>query len=240
MLPTIQDKDIPGADPGRLLYCFQPLIKKVAQRYTGFLERSGAVGFEDLVQVGNIALLDAQSHYDPDKGASFVSFSCYFLRSAMRSTLGFYGNGRMNPPPVFDYLDAPLMEEDPEAGSIVDTIPDPNAIDAAEYFAEEAEREEVASQVRAAVARLKSARQREAIQRVYLDGQDCKTAAEEMGIERRQLHSLNEIAKKTMRRDHRLKKFAYSQHHVTLRQFNTTFTSEQEEWILWKEARGEL
>lgn len=240
MLPTIPDKDIRDADPERLLFCFQPFIRKIAQRYAGFLEKTGAVDYDDLIQTGNIALIDAQQKYDPDKGCTFMSFAFNFLRNAMRDTLGFNGSSRMKPPPDLDYLDAPLSDEDPEAGSLIDTIPDPNAVDAAEYFAEEAEREEVARQVRAAVARLKSDRQREAIQRVYLDGQDCKTAAEEMGIERRQLHSLNEIAKKTMRKDHRLKKFAYSHHHVTLRQFNTTFTSEQEEWILWKEARGEL
>ena len=77
----IMDKDIPTADPGELIIQYTPLIYKISDRYTDVLEKSGAVDLDDLLQAGRIAIYNAQGSYDPEKGASFMSY-CYKIGRA--------------------------------------------------------------------------------------------------------------------------------------------------------------
>jgi RNA polymerase primary sigma factor len=57
-------------------------VRSVAAHY-----RDLGLPFEDLVQEGAIGLLDAIDHYDPGRGASFESYSCFRIRRAIRNAL---------------------------------------------------------------------------------------------------------------------------------------------------------
>ena len=80
------------------------------------------------------------------------------------------------------YLDEPLPGLDGDDITILDSIADPAAVPMDEPLIDDETRKETAAEVRAAVARLKSGRQREIIQRLYFDGQERKAAAEDMGL----------------------------------------------------------
>ena len=58
------------------------LVRSVAARY-----RDLGLPLDDLVQEGAIGLLDAIDHYDPGRGASFVSYSRFRIRRAIRNAL---------------------------------------------------------------------------------------------------------------------------------------------------------
>lgn len=58
------------------------LVRSVAARY-----RDLGLPLDDLVQEGAIGLLDAIDHYDPGRGASFVSYSRFRIRRAIRDAL---------------------------------------------------------------------------------------------------------------------------------------------------------
>ncbi len=229
----ILDKDIPGADPAALVAQYDAFIRKIARRYTPVLERTGAIDLDDLHQVGRCALLNAQSKYDPAEGGSFASFAFNWIRSAMRRALGFSSTGA--PPLALDYLDEPLTGEEDCDISRLDMIPDSSVLPFDESLIEEEKRRETAIEVRAAVARLKSDKQREAIQRVYFDGQERQTAAEEMGMKQGAFYSLDRAARSKLRRDYRLKTYALPSFQVGKKGFNSTWTSAVEMSILWKE-----
>lgn len=53
-------------------------LAKMAKRYQGYAE------LEDLMQEGYIALSDAVSHYDADRGASFIHYAAFWIRQGMR------------------------------------------------------------------------------------------------------------------------------------------------------------
>ena len=56
----IEDRDIPGADPAQVIEQYEPYLQKLANRYIPALAQTGAVGMDDLVQVGRIAVTEAQ------------------------------------------------------------------------------------------------------------------------------------------------------------------------------------
>ena len=82
----IADRDIPGAEPAAVIEQYEPYLQKLANRYAPVLSRTGAVGMDDLIQVGRIAITDAQQKYNPERG-SFLNFLFYIVRRAMRQAL---------------------------------------------------------------------------------------------------------------------------------------------------------
>lgn len=229
----ILDIDIPGADPAAVVAQYEPFIAKQASRYIPILDRSGAVGLEDLCQVGRIAVLKAQKRYDPAGGASFLSFITLPIKGAMRRALGF-DNRTGAAPEQMIYLDEPTTENGTEMTRI-DSIPDPSVLPFDEPLIEDETRKETANQVRAAVARLKSEKQREVIQRIYFDGLERRTAAEEMGINHAALCALDRAARSKLKRDYQLKQYVMPFYQVGINRFNTTWTSATEAAVLWKE-----
>ena len=229
----IPDELIPNALPEDVVQQYTPLVKKMVRRYSGVLQLTCAVGPDDLEQVGSIALLEAQKTYEPTKGGSFVTWASWFIRNAIRKELKFQ-NGKMKDP-VFIRLDEPIDE----AGETtrVDELPDPDGVPVDENLITAETRRETVEAVRAAVGRIKSDKQREVIQRVYLDGQDRATAAAEMGMKTTALRSLDQAGRSTLRRDYRLKQYVMTMpfFHVSVGKFNSNWTSAVEMAVIWRE-----
>lgn len=60
------------------------LIAKLAMRYQGYTE------LDDLKQEGYIGLCEAVRQYDPEQGASFISYAAFWIRQAMRRYIDNY------------------------------------------------------------------------------------------------------------------------------------------------------
>ena len=175
---AIRDELIPSADPAAVVAQYEPLIKKVARQYISILERSGAVGLEDLHQVARMVILRAQRTYIPGN-ASFFTFIYKPIHWAIRRALGF-DNRTGAAPPWLVYLDEPLPGLEAEEITRLDTLVDPEAVPMDEPIIEDETRRENPAEVRAAVDRLKSERQREIIRRVYFDGETRQAAAKDL------------------------------------------------------------
>lgn len=58
------------------------LVVKIANMYKGL-----GVEFDDLVQAGNVGLIEAAKRYDATKGTKFDSYAQYWIRNEMRKVL---------------------------------------------------------------------------------------------------------------------------------------------------------
>ena len=235
MQPTgIPDKDIPATDPGTLIMQYTPLLQKLAKRYKPVLDKTGSVDIEDLLQAGRIAIYNAQKNYNPNNGATFLTYAFNGIRGAMLYALG-YKNGKI--PIALEYLDEPLSDNGDDTR--LDYIPDPSPT-AEESIIEQDTRNETAEAVHAAISRLKSEKHREIITRVYINGQDRKTAAEEMRMKIGSFHAADQIARGKLKRDKRLQWFCMPMLSGGLKRFRETGASSVEEMILWKEKMTDL
>ena len=228
----IPDEQIPTASPEAVVIQYSGLIKKIAGRYSAFVDRSGAFDTDDLLQAGRIAILEAQSKYDPGKGISFVNFSINYLKKGMRRTIGINNEGQTEPVPI--PLDKPLSSEDGSSEKIMDLIPDPKENTEGNYIEQETQ-EEIIREVREAVGRLQNEKQREAIRRVYLEEQERKTVAADLEIDSSKLNQVLTQGKYRMKLDMRLIHFARPLFTTSLSTFRRTWTSSVEAEILWKE-----
>lgn len=231
----IADIEICCADPAAVVEQYEPYIMKLANRYTNELRRTGAVDFDDLVQVGRIATLDAQQKYNPDKG-SFMNCLFYYVRCAMRRALGM-DNQSDSPPVILLSLDEPLSDDSETTRG--DILSDPDALPVDESIIEDETRTETARQIREAVERMQSEKQREIITRIWFDGQKREDAAAEMGIKPAALRNLDITARQKLKRDWRLKRFVRDEvplFSVGIREFNTTWISATEKAVFWRES----
>ena len=223
----ILDADIHDADPEKLVCCFEPWVKKLANRYKALLAQTGAVGFDDLVQVGEIALLQAQKKYDPAAGISFLKHSRYYIMNAMRKELGITSDGKL--PVSLKYLDEPLTEDAEE--SMLDMLAD----ESIEPDDERIQRLERYEELHRAIGRLKNKKHREIIQRVYFDEEERQHAAAAMGMKVGAFYSADREALSKLRRDHKLKQLCAPVFSTSYSRFRITFTSAVEAEVLWKE-----
>lgn len=231
----IMDSDIPGADPAAVIEQYEPYLKKLTNRYTTLLQRTGSLDNDDLLQAGRIAVMDAQKTYDPDGGMAFIGWLTFYVKKAMRQTLGINSNTGEAPARLV-YLDEPLPGMEDKDTTRMDMLEDPAAVPLDESIIEDETRRETSEQVRAALDRLKSEKQREVITRIHLNGQDRSAAAADMNIGTNVLYKLDNDGRRMLRRDWRLKKYADSLLfvHVGVRRFNSTWTSATEYAALWR------
>lgn len=101
------------------------LIRKVIARYSNMLQYRPEIDTEDLLQVGRLAVLEAEKTYCPEKGA-FTTWAWIYVRKAVRECLGLrWVNGQTLAMPLTDSLDAPVAED--EELTLLDSIADPDA-----------------------------------------------------------------------------------------------------------------
>ncbi len=228
----IPDEDIPGASPDAVVRQYRNLVYKIATGYQGILSMVRTVDINDLTQEGFIGLLDAQKSYHPDKG-SFTRWSAYYIRGAMRKALGIGNDGNLPPDTFTLSLDAPISED--EDISLMETVKDPNSPIPEEVVTEAEERETISSAVRDAVQHMKSEKQREAIQRIWIEEQDRNKAAEEMGISYKALTALDKAGRTSLSRNPRLQEIYMPDFKVGVNSFRSTWTSAVEKAVIWLE-----
>lgn len=232
----IAENDIPNADPSELIEQYKRFIFKLATRYQNILKQTGAVSLEDLHQVGFMAICEAQKTYEPGQG-SFMNWLSWHARKAMRETIGINSNtGKA--PPILSSLDAPLPGADNEDTSLIDTIPDSNILPFEETIIEDETKQETIKQIHDAVSRLKSATQREIVERVHFAGETKESAADAMGIKLTTFYEYERYAREKLRRDSELKQFVSGEipfFHVGVARFNSTWISAVEKAVIWRD-----
>lgn len=258
-------------------------IAMIARRYSAGAE------MEDLEQEGYIALHEAAQHFDPDRGASFISYAAFWIKRRMRICadnsrtvrLSFnagdevrqyqkimreyrqeYGCDpsdwelcgflyvsrekldqirRAAQMGVIRSLDEPLQGVDGDV-SIGDTVP--SGEDMEEDTIREIDKERMSKELWLAVDQLPGD-QPAVLRMVYRDGMTRIKAGDVLGYGNGKVGIEERRALNALRRPHRCKKFrAYFEeylaaspiHHVGVRRFNETWTSEVErEALRWAE-----
>jgi RNA polymerase sigma factor (sigma-70 family) len=97
-------------------------VRRMARKVSRRSRRSSAVDFDDLVQAGTVALLEARERFDPEYGVSFRSFAKKRVVGAMYDELR---RLQRLPPGVVASLDAPPASV--EQYPLGEVVPDPNA-----------------------------------------------------------------------------------------------------------------
>ena len=108
------------------------LVKWKAQRLMNTMELQGNVRgleFDDLLQTGFVAMMDAVQTFNPECG-SFSTWFTYHIQNAFAAASGYKTKrNRSDPLNSAVSLDLPLSE-DPDGGSLKDLVPDSSATDA--------------------------------------------------------------------------------------------------------------
>jgi RNA polymerase primary sigma factor len=59
------------------------LVVSVARTYAPLLREQAALDLADLIQEGNLGLIEAASHYDPERGTRFSTYATWWIRQAI-------------------------------------------------------------------------------------------------------------------------------------------------------------
>ena len=70
----------------------------VARRYAVAVERDPALSYEDLMQEGELALIEARKKYDPGRGMAFDSYAMFYVRKYMRRAIRRYNCESLDEP----------------------------------------------------------------------------------------------------------------------------------------------
>jgi RNA polymerase primary sigma factor len=91
----------PGAEPtaprGQLIQAHLRLVVRVARAYAPLLRRVDAsiMTLDDLIQEGNLGLIQAAQHFDPGRGYRFSTYATWWIRSAIVRALQAAGAVRL-------------------------------------------------------------------------------------------------------------------------------------------------
>ena len=216
-------EEIKNASPEELIRAFSPWLHFMANRYKGYLTRSGVLDEEDLYWSGAEALLKAQETWDPQL-SGFLNHSFYGVRHAMQRALTF-GKKDMEPPQT--YLDAPLSED---GETLLDLI------ESDEKRPEEyAEEEDLKAQVQAALDRLEDPVAESILKKRYYDEKTVKEVGADMEMDPNDVQNYTNRALRRLRQDRRLASVTSFMRRVGLNEFRATRTSEVEWAVLAKE-----
>ncbi len=210
------------------------LIAEAARRYRWALEADPAVDYEDLMEAGKAALMDAVSAWEPDRGA-WSTVALWHIRRAMRDALGLQRADRRERAGTLS-LDAPLSE-DADGGSL--TLAEVTPDQAALAPEDEALSGDLIRIVRGEVDALPTD-QRDVVRLVDLEGLSLLVAAERLGLSVAEVRALRGKARRALRYSRQLRALEDStrfHQHKGVRAFNSDFTSVVEEAVIWREER---
>jgi len=235
LLKDIADKDIPTANPSDVIRQYQGWIKRIAKKYAGFLNDTGAVDTEDMIQAGNIAVLEAQKTYDPNCGSTFLSWTFKPIRNAILKLFGYDNPKRNHPKLPLIYLDEPIKEDDDD--TLIETIEDPNCINPEEKVVQDAARDEIREEVRNAVERMENEQYKTVVRSVWLEGKDKKAIATDLGLSVETIRYCDLKGRGKLSQDYKLRRLAYPCFKVGMKRYRSTLTSAVELAVLWREQR---
>lgn len=222
-----------AAEPEQLIEAYSGFISKIAASYGQITREHGYIGFDDLIQEGRLALLEAQSSYDPGEGLSFAKWAAYRIKTRIKRAIGCKADGTLKEQPAL-ILDAPPPGLEISDGvNLIDTIPSDD--DSQDDIITRSEEQE---EVRKAVDRIQNQTQKAVIKSIYFQGKGYKETADEMGLSVDSVRGRKENALSALRRDNKLKVYMMLDlHYGSLSRFRYTRTSIEEEYILKRERR---
>lgn len=166
------------------------LVTKIARQY-----RQYKIELLDLIQEGNLALIEAVDRFSPEVGSRFSTFVVWRIHKAIQKFIGI-NNDLLS-------LETPILDEDGQVRFLSDSIVDEENIlgsPSCETVDFTMEQRETIDQLQRRMAKL-STKERKILEMLYgMDGQKPKTiyeVASAMGICRQRLQR---IVEKTMRR----------------------------------------
>lgn len=161
-------------------------VEMKAAQYLRAADYNTIAEYDDLVQDGFIAMLDAVELFDPERGGVFIGSLSYTLQKRFAEEGG-HRSSKRDPLQLAGSLDAPIHPGEEDGGSIADAVPDP----CGEYAFALVEYEDFVVYtrrlLRAAMESLTDA-QREAIEKHYLQGLRYDEIAALEGCERQAAH----------------------------------------------------
>lgn len=149
------DDDAPYADPREeLILQHRQKVRKMA---LSMLRRWHVrLNLDDLFSVVDLSLCEAARHFNPRKGASFITFTYYYLKGNLTRTIAAATENRMLPYSVIEALEAGNDGSDSSAGRAGNAIDVAHALSSHEVVLPEEEvfRREIASVLKQACSRL--------------------------------------------------------------------------------------
>jgi RNA polymerase primary sigma factor len=70
----------------QLIKCNLRLVLTVAGRYTGAMQQSASISFDDLIQEGNIGLMKAAQNFDAERGVRFAAYAAVAIKNQIITT----------------------------------------------------------------------------------------------------------------------------------------------------------
>lgn len=162
---------IQAGDMGQIMPLWEKvrlLALKEAGRWAA-ANRNG-VELDDLGQEAFTALLEAVGTFDSGAGARFSTWYMVYLKGAFTVACGMRTRrDRLDPLAGAASLDAPAIQDDPDGGTLGDTIPDPGAELALLAVEEDDRRARIHAVLASAIAELPE-KQRAAVRGRYWQG----------------------------------------------------------------------
>ncbi len=227
-------EQIKAMDPEELLKMYKGLLWKIANRYAPTASKYAWIDADDLYQIASLALLKAQEQFDPKGEFTFMTVAFNQMKWDIFRALKIRWNpdGSIKVEPVPLSLDEPVSKDgDDTRGELIPGNDPP--------LDELMEIDEVVSRVWAAVRSLPKD-QEDIIRKIYLDdpGQTRKEIAEEKGTTGQSIANTERKAFKDLRR--KLQDYEeFRPRHIGLREFNTLWMTEQEQYVLTREKQLE-
>ena len=221
----------------------QGLAKWKADRYIAALKLHGntrGLEFDDLFQIGFIAMLDAISTYKLENG-SFVTWFVIHIKKAFVEAAGLKNmRDRFDPINVSISLDLPLSD-DPDGGALCDLIPDPSAAATLDSVEEKIWQEQLRETLEDILDRIPE-KYRTILRLRYYENQTLSAAGNVLNVGTERARQLEREALRELNRPanaKRLKPFfdfnAYSG--TGLSSFKETGLSVQERYLILEETR---
>lgn len=229
---------IQNGDGDAVLQLWEQIRRFVGQQAMQW-SRGGFYEFDDLMQVGFIAMLRAASAYQQDKESSFINFLVYYIKQEFPTANGYplRHDGKYDPLEKSLSLDQPLSAEDPDGDTLADLQADPRD----PY--EETERriflEQLQQQLTAVLATLPEEQQAAILHR-YRDGLTLEQTGEAMHRTKAETRKLERAALDTLRKKPGgLEQFLDDRtpfyHAVGVAQYTSTHTSAVEKCVFYRE-----
>ena len=219
------------------------LVKWQAKRVMMAIESGGysrGVAFEDLCQVGFLAMLEAIGTYNQENGA-FSTWLMFYLKRSFAEATGYRTvKDRNEPMNSAISLDKPLLEDSDRGGTFCDIVPDPKATATLTAVENRLWHKQLREAMEDVLSKL-PATQNKVLRQRYYDQQTLAEIAERMGITVEAVRHLEWNGLKALRHyklANRIRPFYYFDFYSAtgLQTFRRSGISAQERYLLHKEA----